>query len=138
MKPYLINPAKQASRFTEIVNAISNYNGLIKIHAVKKKRTNNQNSYLHLVITLYAIEMGNTLEEMKTDLKRECQFMRYEKNGNHYLKSSADLDTKEMTDWIEWIKNKAGMQGIHLPSPDDYTRNWQEIEREIEAHKHYL
>ena len=103
-----------------------------------KKRTLTQNRYLHLIISLLAIETGYNLDEAKILLKRECNFMIYEKNGNKFLKRSRDLDTKELTDWIEWIRNYAGTNGIYLPTPDDYQRNWAEIEKEIERHKRYL
>lgn len=104
----------------------------------KPIRSNRQNRYLHSIIALYAIETGYTLEEMKTVLKRECGFMVYEKNGNKFLRSSAELDTKEMTDFIDWIRNSAGMNGIYLPSADEAGRNWDEIEKTIERNKTYL
>jgi len=134
----VVNPVLDKEKFLFLVESIKNHDGPVKIEKVKKRRTTSQNSYLHILITVFAIEIGNTLEEMKTDLKRDCEFMRYEKNDNWYLRRSSDLNTKEMTDWIDWIRNKAGIEGFYLPTPDDYHRNWTAIEREIESHKHYL
>lgn len=125
-------------RFDFRVNQLKEKKSKIELTEKKAKRTLSQNSYLHVCIATFAISIGNTLSEMKTDLKRECSFMVYTKNGNRYLRSSTDLDTKEMTDWIDWIRNKAGMQGHFIPSPDDYQRNWIQIEKEIQAHKQYL
>ena len=48
------------------------------------------------------------------------------------------LNTKELSDWIEWIRAKAGMSLFYLPSADDYHRNWAEIEMKIESNKQYL
>ena len=39
----------------------------IELKEVRKSRTLKQNSYLHVIITLYAIYFGSTLEEAKTD-----------------------------------------------------------------------
>lgn len=102
------------------------------------KRTLTQNRYLHKLIALFAIETGYTLEEAKVLLKRQCAFMVYEKNGQKFAKRSRDLDTKGLTEWIEWIKNYAGANGIHLPSADDYRRNWDELEKTIEKNKAFL
>jgi hypothetical protein len=104
----------------------------------KPIRSNRQNRYLHSIIALYAIETGYTLEEMKTVLKRECGFMVYEKNGVKFLKSSAGMDTKEMTDWIDWIRHSAGMNSIYLPSADEFHTDYDEIEKTIEKNKTYL
>lgn len=125
-------------KFDFRINQLKEKNAKVELKEKRLKRTLNQNSYLHVCISIFAIEIGNTLEEMKTDLKRECSFMMYEKNRNKYLRSSSDLNTKEMTDWIEWIKNKAGVNSIFIPSADDYQRNWVEIEKEIQSHKQYL
>lgn len=103
-----------------------------------ENRSIKQNSYLHSLLNLYAIEVGDRLLEVKTDLKRECPLMVYEKKGKKYLRSSADLDTKEMTDWINWIKNYAGKNGIFLPDADEFERYYWDIQKEIESHKQYL
>ena len=36
------------------------------------------------------------------------------------VRSSADLDSAEMTKAIERFRNWAGIRGINLPAPDDY------------------
>ena len=125
-------------RFDFRINQLKEKGAKVELTEKRGRRSLSQNSYLHVCISLFAIAIGNTLEEEKTDLKRECSFMRYEKNGKKYLRSSSDLNTKEMTDWIEWIRNKAGMEGHFIPSPEDYQRNWVEIEKTIQEHKQYL
>ena len=111
---------------------------IIELKEKRAKRTLSQNSYLHVCIAMYAIYVGETLNRTKTDLKRECSFMVEIYKGKKYLISSADLNTKELTNWIEWIRNYASMNGIFIPSPDDYRRNWAEYEKEIQACKPYL
>ena len=124
---------------------------IIELKEKRSKRTLSQNSYLHVCISLFSIETGYTLDEMKTHLKRKCTFMRYKKetidrlkkkgiteDQEIFLKKSSHLDTKGLTDWIDWIRNYAGQKGVDIPSPDDYRRNWAEYEKKIQACKAYL
>ena len=52
----------------------------IELKEIKQKRSLSQNKYFHVVVTLYAIAYGSTLEEAKTDLKRDYGLI-YEKKG---------------------------------------------------------
>ena len=110
----------------------------ISLQKIIPKRTVKQNKYLHVCITIFAIEFGYTLEESKTLLKRLCDFMRYEKNGNKFLKKTSLLDSSELTKFIEWIRNYAGMNGLYIPTSEEYISNRFEIDREIEKSKQYL
>jgi len=51
-----------------------------------------------------------------------------------FLKSSADLDTKELSDSIEQLKKYAAEQGVHLPDANEHEkmRYW---ENEISSKK---
>ena len=111
-----------------------------KIELTEKRELRSivHNAYCHVCISLFCIHIGYTLNEGKTHLKRKCEFMKYEKDGELFLKKSSKLNSKEMTDWIDWIRNYAGMKDIFIPSPDDYRRNWVEYEKEIEVCKPYL
>jgi len=111
---------------------------VIELKEKRKIRTIQQNKYLHVCITLFAIESGYTLEEAKTTLKRECTWMYYEKNCNMFLRRTRDLDTKELTDFIEFILNFAGVQGIYIPSSEEYVQNQIEINKNIAQHKQFL
>ena len=53
------------------------------------KRSIHQNSYLHVVITYFAMELGYTLKESKIFLKKECPFIDDE------VKTS-EMNTKEI------------------------------------------
>jgi len=111
---------------------------VIELTEKRKKRSVSQNSYLHVCITLFAIEVGYTIEESKTVLKRECSFMRYKKDGNVFLKRTRDLDTKQLTDFIEFILDFAGSQGISIPSSEEYILNQIQIHQEIQMQKNFL
>ena len=110
----------------------------VEITEKRELRSIIHNAYCHVCISLFCIHIGYTMDEGKTHLKRKCEFMRYEKDGELFLRRSSSLDSKEMANWIEWIRNYAGMKGIEIPSPDEYRRNWVEYEKQIEACKPYL
>lgn len=125
-------------RFDFRIKQLKEKKSKVDLTEKKKNRTIRQNSFLHVLIQLFAIEYGDTLDYCKQFLKLRCQFMHYEKDGFTYLISSAKLNTKELSEWIEWIRNYAGTNGIFLPNADDYNRNWVELEKEILSHKQYL
>lgn len=111
----------------------------------KPKRSLSQNRYLHTILGFFACETGNTLEWVKQQyfkkLVNPAIFIR-EKEDKYLgttkvLRSSADLDTAEMTTAIERFRNWASAEGIYLPSPDE-ERILQLMEIEIERNKHYL
>lgn len=129
---------QQIEKFNFHVAQLQSYDGSIELRKIQRPRTLQQNKFLHVCISIYAIETGYTLDEAKTLLKRECGFMVYEKNNQKFLKKTSDMDTKELTDFIEWIRNYAGVHGFYIPSSDDYMRNWEEIEQTIEQNKQYL
>lgn len=104
----------------------------------RETRSLSQNSYLHVCITLYAIEFGYTLMEAKTLLKRDCDFMRYEKHNVTFLKETKKMDSKELTDFIEWIRNYSSVNGCYIPTSDEYLENKFNIDKEIDNYKSYL
>lgn len=110
----------------------------IELKEVRKVRTLSQNKYLHVCITMFAIEYGYTIEEGKTHLKRNCHFMRYEKEGETFLKRTRDMNTKELTEFIEWLRDYSGKKGLFILSSEDYLLNQFEIDKEINKYKQYL
>lgn len=112
---------------------------VIELKAIAEARTLKQNAYLHVCISLFAIETGYTLDEAKIILKRGCEFMRYEKKGATFLRHTSLLSTVELTNFIEWIRNLASQDlGLYIPDADEYKNNHHAIDREIESHKKYL
>ena len=110
----------------------------IELKKLINKRSLNLNSYLHVVITLFAIEYGYTLDEAKTLLKRECGFMVYETKGTKFLKQTSKLDNMECSKFVEWIRNYASQQGLYIPDADEYKTNKFNIDKDINNHKQYL
>lgn len=109
----------------------------IELTEIRGKRTIRQNSYLHVVISLFAIDTGHTLDEAKTLLKRMSNLY-YEKNGVKFLKKTSQMDTKELTDFIDFIREKAALNGCYIPTAEEYLTQQFNIDQEILIHKKYL
>lgn len=109
-----------------------------ELKQIRAKRSISQNSYLHVVIALYAIHFGHTLYEAKVDLKRMCDFMTYVKNGKMYLVQTSKQDSKELTLFIEWVRNLAGKNGCYIPTSEEYLLDRYSIDKEIDSHKQYI
>lgn len=104
----------------------------IEIKEIRSKRTINQNSYLHVCFSIIALDLGYTLQEIKTVLKRQYG-MTYEKNGNKFLKSTTELDTVEMTHFIDWLREFSMDQfGVYIPTSEEYIENQIAIEKQIQ------
>lgn len=113
-----------------------------ELKAKHPKRSISQNSYLHLILTSFAVETGYTLEETKQDIfkKHVNPQLFYEGEFGDLIKierwrSSASLDKKEMTLAIDRFRNFAAIEcSIYLPEPSDLVL-LQELEIEISKHK---
>lgn len=111
----------------------------------KKTRTLNQNSYVHLIIGVVAMETGNTLEFTKEHyFKRLVNpdiFVRTKEDrlvGKvDYLRSSANLTKEEMTQAIDKFRTWAASEGYYLPSPDDRSL-LESIEYQMGKQRQYL
>ena len=113
----------------------------------RPRRTLSQNNYLHLALSYYALEMGEEMEYVKQYIFKQIvcsHIFKYDrinrKTGEIRLayKSTANLDTKELTDAIECFRNHASKDlGIYIPEPSDLALIDQ-MENEINRNKQYL
>lgn len=105
------------------------------------KRSISQNSYLHLILSWFAIETGYTLEEVKQEIfkKHVNPNLFYEGEPEEKIlglniqrwRSTSSLNTEEMTLSIDRFRNFSSIEmGIYLPDPSDLVLI-QELEREI-------
>ena len=96
---------------------------IIEIREVKKRRSLSQNAFLHLLLGAFGMHFGYTLEEAKLVYKQvnESTYY-YEKKGRQFIRSSADLNTAEMTKTIDKFRQKSADAGFPLPSAED--REW--------------
>ena len=134
-----LNKDFDRNKFISFVEKLSIGRKKIEIKEIKPTRTINQNSYLHVCITLYAISSGEYLEDAKYHLKINCPFMHEYQNGKIKTVQTRSLDTKQLTEFIEWIRNYASINlGCYIPTSEEFIQNQFDIRREIEAHKEYL
>jgi len=141
-----------ASIETDVQTAIERLNYLIKNQKVfelkekKKRRSINQNSYMHLLFGWFGLHFGYTLEEVKQEIfKKEVNpdiFYLGEKTGIVNLsewQSTSKLDTGEMTLAIDRFRDFSATHGLYLPEPKDLAA-LQQIENEINklTSKQYL
>ena len=111
----------------------------------KTFRSRNQNSYLHLLIGVVAMDTGNSLAYAKEwYFKRLCNpdIFIQEKEDKfagkvQVLRSSADLTTEEMSTAIDRFKRWGAENGIYLPNPGDEAL-LREIEIEMGRQRQYL
>lgn len=119
---------------------------VIDLTEKKPRRSLPQNKYLHVILAYFGTQTGNTLEWVKQQYYKKLVnpdlFIR-EKEDKYLgrikvLRSSADLDTAEMSLSIERFRNWAAQEaGIYIPSADEAILI-QQMEIEIERNKDYI
>ena len=135
----------ERQKFKEYCNLQFQKGGIVEVVRKHKQRSNSQNAYLHLILGYFASEFGYSLEEVKLDIfKKDVNkdiFIRerVNKRGNkvNYVRSSADLDTAEMTLAIERFRNySAAKAGLYLPAPNEYEALVY-AQQQIDAYKEF-
>ena len=113
---------------------------IFEITEKKPKRTYSQNNYIHLLFAWFALEYGETPEYVKQEIFKKLvnpqifltEYVNY-KTGEvrEAWRSTADLNTKEMTTAIDNFRDYASKEaGIYLPTPDDLN-SLNEIEIQV-------
>ncbi len=103
----------------------------IELKKISPKRSLNQNSYLHAILAIYGGEWGLTTEEAKISVKRTLGYV-YEKNGELFLKHTSDMDVKELTTFIDRLRNHSSSLGCYLPSSDEFQTDYVEIMKQVQ------
>ena len=119
----------------------------IELKELRGKRTTPQNAYFHLLINYFALEYGETFEYTKQFIFKVWVngeiFNTTRKNPKsgkvrRELRSSADLDTKEMTLAIDRFKDFSETKfGIRLPNANEQ-EFLDHIQNEIDKNKQWL
>lgn len=141
----LSNPYDR-EKFKRRVNALYQRQNVVELSEHKPRRSTPQNSYLHLLLGMFAMETGNTLEFVKQEyfkrLVNHDLFVerRHDKFAGEIeaLRSSRDLNTEEMTTAIERFRNwSASEADIYLPAPNEQ-EFLDSIEREMQCKRIWL
>jgi hypothetical protein len=135
---YDLNNELDRNKLFSRLDALLKKSSIIELKEVKKIRTLSQNAYLHVCITLFAIEFGYDLENAKHILKSACPFMHEFRDEIKIVKQTRKLNTKELTDFIEWIREFSAMQGCYIPTPNEYITNKIQIDNSINSVKNFL
>lgn len=118
---YQTSDKAQVNEAFEYLTKLVGQAATVEIKKLSPKRSLNQNRYYHLLLGIFGLEFGWSLEEAKIIHKREVSpnIFIYEKNGKKFVRSSADIDSKEMTEAIDQLKRYCAEQGLYLPDADD-------------------
>jgi hypothetical protein len=136
---YDLSKPMELNRFKARLTMLEKSKKVIELKEVKPIRSLSQNAYLHVCIALFGIEFGYHLEDAKQLLKRSCSFMHYlDAESNMHTVKTRELDTKQLTDFIDYIRTFSSMQGCYIPSPEEYIENRTYIDNAIASNKQYL
>ena len=116
----------------------------IEVTEKRKTRSVSQNAYLHLILSAFGLEFGYTMDEVKQYFFKELInpeiFNDGEKHGLITVqswRSTAGLNTKEMTTAIDRFLNYSAEHGFALPDPKDLS--WiNQLSNEVQNNKQYL
>ena len=119
---------------------------IVDLTEKKPRRSLPQNKYLHVILAYFGAQTGNTLEWVKQQYYKKLVnpdiFIR-EKEDKYLgrikvLRSSADLDTAEMSLSIDRFRNWSAQEaGVYIPAADEAILI-QHMEIEIERSKEFL
>ena len=125
------NPADQKKAQVYLDKLITDQSKaeLIKIN---KKRTSSQNRYLHALFTLFGGAFGYSSDEAKVVVKRVLGYT-YEHQGEIFLVQTRSMDTKELTIFIDKFRNYSSANGFYLLSPEEFSENYVEMMKQVEA-----
>jgi predicted lipase len=120
-----------------------------KIELTEKKamRSVKQNSYLHAILTIFAVEYGETIEYTKQNIFKatvNADLFIYERTNKitgeirEALLSSKDISKDEMIIAIEKFRKFASDNGIYLMDADEFKQNYFLVQQMEEQNKIYL
>lgn len=113
----------------------------------KTKRSLSQNSYLHVLLGVLALDQGETIDYVKENYYKRLVnpdifvLHKHDKilgKEVEVLRSSKDLTKEEMSKSIDKLRNWASSElGCYLPSADEESL-LQQAEMEIQRYRSYL
>lgn len=141
---YNLNSELDRQRFKVKVKQLWTKGGIVEV-TEKRRRTLSQNAYLHIAISAFAIEVGESAEYVKQEVfKRICNpdlFLITKENpilGTiEVLRSSRDLTTHEMSVAIDRYRKWCAEQGVYIPEANE-EENLASLEAELSKYERYL
>lgn len=124
---------KARERFKALIDSKK----IFEIKEKRKLRTLSQNRYMHLILGWFGLHFGYTMEEVKQKIFKEHVnpelFYEGEKEGIVRIqqwRSTAMLNTDELSIAIDRFKKFSSEQGLYLPDPSDLA-SMQQIDNEL-------
>lgn len=118
-----------ASEMESTVKKLSGYikpgnSYVIQINRSKAKRSLNQNKYYWgVIVTLLSQATGYSSNEAHQTLAG--MFLRYEKQGKQFVRSTTELDTKGFEDYAEQCRVFMWHElNVHVPLPNELTEEF--------------
>ena len=103
----------------------------IELKKISPPRTINQNSYVHVLFTLWGNHFGYTTDEAKQVVKERLGYT-YFKHGTMFYTKTSTMNTKELTRFIDVFRNWSASEGCYLPSAEEYLLRHFDYSKEIE------
>lgn len=144
---YNLNNLVDKEKFKIRCNKLFEDGEYVELRKINQNRSIPQNSYLHLLLGLFALEYGDTIDYVKEEIfKKQVNKEIFEgeftnrKTGEIRIgwRSTAALDTAEMTLAIDRFRDWSAKEaGIYLPTPNE--RDFlKEAEIQMERTKQYI
>lgn len=144
---YDLSNELQSENFKRRCNQLYKKRCIVELTEKKPRRSDSQNAYLHSILGYFGLQFGYRISQVKEWYFKElCNpdlFVRETTDKvtgekRKVLRSSADLDTAEMTTAIERFRNWASDEaGIYIPSPEEHLMV-EQMEIEVQKGKYYL
>lgn len=137
MKYDLANAIEQEAAH-EYIDKLAERGKIVEVTRKEPNRTIPQNSYLHLLLGIFGLHFGYTIDESKILYKQmNKDLYYYRKKGRPFTRSSADLTKEEMAKSIDVFMQKSAEQGCELPLATD-EKAMMHWENQIETNRRYL
>lgn len=142
---YDTSKSLERNQFIEKAKFLVEKGKRVELKVKHSRRSISQNSYLHLILTWFGLEVGLTMEEVKQDIFKKLVNSNIFYDGEvenkipgvviERWRSTASLDKSELTLAIDRFRNFSSLEcGIYLPEPSDLV-GLQQLENEISKNK---
>lgn len=135
---FKLKDTAELDRAADYLAKLAGREAVVDIKRWNPNRTLQQNKFYHVVLAYWGLQTGYTSEEAKQLIKQmQPDIYIYEKNDKTFIRSSASINTADMSRSIDRFRQWSAEQGIDLPSADD--KNFLEwCEQQIENTGAYL
>lgn len=126
-----LSQADDRIRAGNYFNKLLGQDARIEIKKHRDAKSPQQNKYLYACFKVLSDYSGYTIEEIKQILKTMSSVMVREKGGHVFFRSISELDSKEMTTFIDEVRQFGLDQDCYIFSPDEFYQNQFNIEKQL-------